>query len=90
MGYYDTMQVCLKGHIEGAISFDSSKPPLNCYNCGKSHPWRWRLSIREKLKKPKWLKPFGKWLGKNLVKVVMSVAIAVITAVILFKMGIEK
>lgn len=130
MGYYDTMQVCRRGHkitayyksqpngrqdfcdicgkktiidcqschtkirgkyhINGAISFDESKPPKNCHNCGKAYPWKCRLQLAMMLKIPKWIKPFGKWIGNNLIKIVVSVAIAVITAMILLKMGIKQ
>ena len=129
MSYYDTMQVCLKGHkitemyssstrrqnfcdncgkktitecphcdasirgyyhMDGVVSVSSTPIPMNCHNCGQAYPWRRRISLVKLLKMPKWLKPFGKWIGSNLVKVIISVAIAVITAVVLFKMGIKQ
>lgn len=79
-----------KYHINGVISFNDSKPPTNCHNCGKAYPWGRRLGLKRKFKKSKWLKSLGKLLSNNLIKIIVPVTIAVITAFILFKMGIKQ
>lgn len=76
--------------VDNVISASTTPVPMNCRNCGKAYPWKRRLTIRRVFRRPKWLRPFMKWLGKNLVKVVVSVAIAVITAVVLVHMGIKQ
>lgn len=71
------------------IDLSSVDVPLYCHKCGRAYPWALRLKIAKKLKIPMWVKKSIKWLGKNLVQVALSIAIAVISAFIIWKIGIK-
>ena len=129
-GYFDIMQVCLKGHqitanyngspelrqtrcekcgaktihkclkcgeyirghyyVPGVIDLCETKIPLYCHNCGKAYPWARRIKIEKMLRMPAWMKNMARWIGKNLIKVVVSVSIAVLSAFIIWKLGIQQ
>ncbi len=81
----------IRGYYErpNVISLCGTETPLYCHVCGKAYPWATRLKIRENLKIPAWIKKAIKWAGHNLVTIIISIAITVISAVIIWNLGIK-
>lgn len=77
-------------HMDDVIGGPTTPVPMNCHNCGKAYPWKLKLSSKQFIKKPKWLAPFGKWVGENLVKITAAVIVAVISTFVLLKLGLSK